>query len=85
MASRRETITCEVREKSSKEIAEIFIYLLSMSHDLGIDLVEVAAKKLDERRLPSLVSKVQDCSAVGEIIPVNYLTHQLAYHTVYQS
>ena len=29
-------------------MADIFIYLLSMSHDLGIDLIEAATKKLEE-------------------------------------
>ena len=43
-----EPITPEVRENASKEMADIFIYLLSMSHDLGIDLIEAATKKLEE-------------------------------------
>jgi NTP pyrophosphatase (non-canonical NTP hydrolase) len=38
----------EIKERASKEMADIFIYLLSMSHDLGIDLIEAAAKKLEE-------------------------------------
>ncbi len=41
-----EPITSEVRENASKEMADIFIYLLSMSHDLGIDLIEAAKKKI---------------------------------------
>ena len=41
-------ITPEIKERASKEIADIFIYLLSISHDLGIDLVEAATKKLEE-------------------------------------
>jgi dCTP diphosphatase len=43
-----ESITPHVRENVSKEMADIFIYLLSMSHDFGIDLIEVATKKLNE-------------------------------------
>jgi hypothetical protein len=32
----------------SKAMADIFIYLLSVSQDLGIDLIEAATEKLDE-------------------------------------
>src|SRR5512136_1133339 len=41
-----EPMKSEVREDVSKEMADIFIYLLSMSHDLGIDLIEVATKNV---------------------------------------
>jgi len=40
-----EPITPEAREDVSREIADIFIYLLSMSHDLNIDLIEVSHKE----------------------------------------
>ena len=43
-----EPIIPEIRERASKEMAAIFIYLLSMSYDLGIDLIEAATTKLDE-------------------------------------
>jgi dCTP diphosphatase len=43
-----EPLTFEIKERASKEMADIFIYLLSMSHDLGIDLIEAATKKLEE-------------------------------------
>jgi len=39
-------MTSSAKEKMAKEIADIFIYLLSMSHDLKIDLIEAATKKI---------------------------------------
>src|SRR5512136_2707455 len=57
-----EPITAEVKENASKEIADIFIYLLSMSHDLGIDLIEAATKKLDESQARYPIEKSKGSS-----------------------
>jgi NTP pyrophosphatase (non-canonical NTP hydrolase) len=57
-----EPITHEVKEKASKEIADIFIYLLSMSHDLNIDLIEAATKKLEESHSIYPVEKTRGSS-----------------------
>ncbi len=57
-----EPITTEVRENASEEMADIFIYLLSMSHDLGIDLIEVATKKLDESQARYPIEKSKGSS-----------------------
>jgi len=57
-----EPITPEVREYASKEMADIFIYLLSMSHDLGIDLIEAATKKLDESQARYPIEKSKGSS-----------------------
>ena len=57
-----EPITPEVRENASKEMADIFIHLLSMSHDLGIDLVEAATKKLDESQARYPIEKSKGSS-----------------------
>ena len=43
-----EPITPKIKERASKEMEDIFIYLLSMAHDLNIDLMEAATKKLRE-------------------------------------
>jgi NTP pyrophosphatase (non-canonical NTP hydrolase) len=59
---REEPITSKVREYASKEMADIFIYLLSMSHDLGIDLIEAATKKLNESRARYPVEKSRGSS-----------------------
>ena len=57
-----DSITSEVRENASKEMADIFIYLLSMSHDLGIDLIEAATKKLDESQARYPIEKSKGSS-----------------------
>ena len=57
-----ETITPEIKERAAKEMADIFIYLLSMSHDLSIDLIEAATKKLDESQARYLVEKSRGSS-----------------------
>ena len=57
-----ELITPEIKDRASKEIADIFIYLLSMSHDLNIDLIEAATKKLDESRARYPVEKARGSS-----------------------
>lgn len=57
-----EPITSEVREKASKEMADIFIYLLSMSHDLGIDLIDAATKKLEESHARYPIEKARGSS-----------------------
>ena len=38
-----EPITPEISDRASGEMADIFIYLLSMSNDLGITIIEVTA------------------------------------------
>ena len=57
-----EPITLEIRDRASKEMADIFIYLLSMSHDLGIDLIEAATKKLEEGQARYSVEKCRGSS-----------------------
>ena len=57
-----EPITPVIKEGASKEIADIFIYLLSMSHDLGIDLIEAATKKLEESHARYPVEKSRGSS-----------------------
>ncbi len=39
------------REKLSDELADILLYILLMAHDLGIDIVEAADRKIDKNRL----------------------------------
>ncbi|MCJ7445954.1 MAG: hypothetical protein MUO26_15775 [Methanotrichaceae archaeon] len=56
------SITPEIKERASKEMANIFIYLLSMSHDLGIDLIEAATKKLEESHARYPVEKSRGSS-----------------------
>ncbi|MDD1742079.1 MAG: hypothetical protein LUQ47_01990 [Methanotrichaceae archaeon] len=46
-------------------MADIFIYLLSMSHDLGIDLLEAATKKLEEGHTRYPVEKARGSSKKG--------------------
>ncbi|MDD1753501.1 MAG: nucleotide pyrophosphohydrolase [Methanotrichaceae archaeon] len=41
-------MTSLAKEKIAEEIADTFIYLLLLSHDPGIDLVEAATKKIQE-------------------------------------
>ena len=55
-------MTSSAKEKMAKEIADIFIYLLSMSHDLKIDLIEAATKKLEESHARYLVKKSRGSS-----------------------
>ena len=57
-----EPIAHEVKEKASKEIADIFIYLLHMSHDLNIELIETATKKLEESHARYPVNKARGSS-----------------------
>ena len=57
-----ESLTSEVKERASKEMADIFIYLLSMSHDLDIDLIEVATKKLEESHARYPIEKARGSS-----------------------
>ncbi|MCJ7444489.1 MAG: nucleotide pyrophosphohydrolase [Methanotrichaceae archaeon] len=57
-----EPITPEIRERATKEIADIFIYLLSMSHDLGFGLIEAATKKLEESHARYPVKKSRGSS-----------------------
>ena len=57
-----EPITPEIRDRASKEMADIFIYLLSMSHDLGIGLIESATKKLEESQARYPVEKCKGSS-----------------------
>ena len=57
-----ESITPEVIENASKETADIFICLLSMSHDLGIDLIEAATKKLDTSKARYPIEKSKGSS-----------------------
>ncbi len=42
-----------------EEVADIAIYLTYLSHDLGIDLEEIMAKKLDKNRKKYPVDKVR--------------------------
>lgn len=46
--SERQTMTLDeaARQAASDELADIFIYLLRLAHELGIDLVEAAHKKM---------------------------------------
>ena len=57
-----EPITPEVKQNVSEEMADIFIYLLSMSHDLEIDLIETASKKLEESQARYPVDKCKGSS-----------------------
>lgn len=43
-------ITSQLKEDAAKEIADIFIYLLLISNDLGIDLLEVTNMKIQENK-----------------------------------
>jgi dCTP diphosphatase len=40
----------QLKEEAEKEIADIFIYLLLISNDLGIDLLEAARIKIEENK-----------------------------------
>lgn len=44
------SLTPQLKEEAEKEIADIFIYLLLISNDLGIDLLEVTRKKMEENK-----------------------------------
>jgi dCTP diphosphatase len=57
-----EPITSDAKENASKEMADIFIYLLSMSHDLRIDLIEAATRKLEESHARYPVEKCKGSS-----------------------
>jgi len=57
-----EPIAPDTRDRASKEMADILIYLLSMSHDLGIDLIEAATKKLEESQARYPVEKCRGSS-----------------------
>ena len=37
---------CDYRESVSKEMADVFIYLIALTNRLDIDIIEVARKKL---------------------------------------
>ena len=54
-----EELTEGRRQAVSKEIADVFIYLVLLSRDLRIDLVDVAREKLDEnvKRFPITEAK----------------------------
>jgi NTP pyrophosphatase (non-canonical NTP hydrolase) len=54
----------EIKERASQEMADIFIYLLSMSHDLVIDLIEAATKKLEESQARYPVEKSRGSSKI---------------------
>lgn len=43
-----EDLTSEKRMEVAKEMADIYIYLLMMSNDMGIDLLDEAKKKIKE-------------------------------------
>lgn len=43
-----EALPPDKKTEVAKEIADIFIYILLMSNDLGIDLLNEAKKKIDE-------------------------------------
>jgi len=45
-----ESMTDARRAAVSKELADVFIYLLLLSHDLGVNLVAAAQEKLSENR-----------------------------------
>lgn len=40
-------VASEKKEKLEEEMADIFIYLLTLAHDTNIDLLESANKKID--------------------------------------
>ena len=44
----KEDLTSEKRMEVAKEMADIYIYLLMMSNDMGIDLLDEAKKKIKE-------------------------------------
>jgi NTP pyrophosphatase (non-canonical NTP hydrolase) len=43
-------MTSQLKEEAEKEIADIFIYLLLISNDLNIDLLEVTRSKIEENK-----------------------------------
>jgi len=43
-----ETLTEQQRAEVGKELADVFIYLLLLSNDLGVDLISVATAKVEE-------------------------------------
>jgi NTP pyrophosphatase (non-canonical NTP hydrolase) len=49
-----EALSEEQKTEVAKELADVFIYLLLLSHDLGVDLVSAAMAKVREnaRRFP---------------------------------
>jgi NTP pyrophosphatase (non-canonical NTP hydrolase) len=54
-----EELPSEKKTEVAKEIADIFIYLLMMSNDLGIDILDEAKRKIEEnaRKYPVEKSK----------------------------
>ena len=49
----------EKNEGVSEEIADIYIYLLLMAHDLGIDLIPSVLKKIEANRQKYPIDKAQ--------------------------
>jgi NTP pyrophosphatase (non-canonical NTP hydrolase) len=54
-----EALSAEKKIEVGKEIADIFIYLLMMSNDLGIDLLDEAKKKIEENAKKYPVEKAR--------------------------
>lgn len=54
-----EDLAADKKEEVAKEIADIFIYLLLMSNDLGIDLLSEAKKKIEENAKKYPVEKAR--------------------------
>jgi NTP pyrophosphatase (non-canonical NTP hydrolase) len=48
-----------IADMASEEIADIFIYLLLISNELGIDLIEAAKLKIEKNRKKYPVDKVK--------------------------
>mgnify|MGYP001572840669 CR=1 FL=1 len=57
-----EKVTMERREEIEDEIADIFVYLLELSDNLGIDLVEAAGKKVNKNEAKYLINKSKGSS-----------------------
>ncbi len=47
------------REKLSDELADIFLYSILMAHDLGIDIIEAADKKIGKNAIKYPAHKVK--------------------------
>lgn len=57
-----ETLSPEKLQKVQNEMADVFIYLLLMSNDLGIDLYEASLKKIEMNGRKYPVDKAKGCS-----------------------
>ncbi len=53
----KQYLSSEKSKNVSKEMADILIYLITMAHDLNIDLIEEALMKIDENDKKYPISK----------------------------